>query len=145
MSVSALLLLHERLDCGEERRDRYTGEDQRRGRALASQRAADGVGTDDREDRAPERREWEEIALRADRPVRDRHGRAQARPGRDAEQVGVRERVPEHALIRRTGHREHRAHERAERDTGEPELPDDRVFGRGQRRVDVEEREPGER
>jgi len=81
-------------------------------------RAAEDVGRDHSGDRAAEGGERH-------RPVRPRHRRggvddrqrrAEARAAGDAEQVGVGERIPEDALIRRARDREHAADERGERD-----------------------------
>ena len=62
--------------------------------------------------------------------VRDRDGRAEARPGRDAEQVRIGERVPEDALVRGPCDREHRADERGEDDPRHADLPQDGLLRR---------------
>src|SRR5581483_177295 len=63
----------------------------------------------------------------------------------DAEQVGVGERVPEDALVRRAGDREHAADERGDDDARRAQLPEDRVLHAAERRVHVQQRHVRER
>ena len=62
-----------------------------------------------------------------------------------AEQIRVAQRVPEDALIRGSGDREHPADERGERDPGRSQLPEHRMVDRSERLVHVQEREGRER
>ena len=133
-----VLLLHEGLEGGEERRDRDAREDEGRCVAFATRRPADDVRERDRRRAADEREHRGELpAAEPLRQVRDRERRAEPGSGSDAEQVRVRERVPEHALVRRAGEGERPAHERGEDDARHPDLPQDRLLRRRERRRDA--------
>src|SRR5262249_44371960 len=85
-----------------------------------------------------------ECVLEVDAPQVDNgEGRAESRAGGNAEEVGVGERVPEHALVRGSGRGEHGADQRTDDDARHTDGPEDRVVGRRQGRADVEERDPG--
>ena len=130
-----VLLLHERLPRREERGHRDAGEDQRRRVALPPCRAADGVGEHHRDRSADERRDRKHaLSAQPVGQVRDRDRRAEAGAGRDAEEVRIRERIAEDALVRRARDREHRADERREDDPRHADLPEDRLLGRRERR-----------
>ena len=109
-----VLLLDERLPGREERRDGDAGEDQRCGVALAPRRAADGVRQHHGDEPADERGDREQpLPSQPVGQVRDRDRRAEPRAGGDAEEVRVRERVAEDALVGRA--RERRASRRRAR------------------------------
>ena len=72
--------------------------------------------------------------------VRDHERRAEPGPGGRTEEIGIRERVPEHALVGGPGRGEHRADEEPERDARRADLPEDGVLGLCQRRLHVQER-----
>ena len=99
----------------------------------------------DRERGAEERAGGRHSGSRSRREVDDRDRRAEAGAGGDAEQVRVGERVPEDALVRGAGDRQHRADQRAEHDPRQPDVPEDRLLGRRERRVHVQERKPRDR
>ena len=135
-----VLLLDERLPGREERRDGDAREDQRGGVALAPRRTTDGIRQHHRDRPSDERGDGEHpLTSQAVRQVRDRDRGAEPRPGCDAEEVRVRERVAEDALVGRAREREHRADERSEHDAWHADLPEDRLLGRRERR-----REPGD-
>ncbi len=109
-----MLLLHEGLKCRHERCHGDAGEDERSGRARASRASAEHVGAQDGNRRAGERRQGDEPFVC--RRVRDRERRTETCTRRHSEEVRVRERVPENALIRRAGDCERTTDESCERD-----------------------------
>ena len=141
-----VLLLDERLPGGEERGHRHAGQDQRRRVALAPRRAADRVREHDRDGAADERGDGQHpLPAQPVREVRDRDRRAEPGAGGDAEEVRIRERIAEDALVGRAREREHRADERGEDDARHADLPEDRLLGRGERRRDAGNAEPRRR
>ena len=66
-------------------------------------------------------------------------------PAATPSRYGIRERVAEDALVRRSREREHPADERAEHHTREAQLPDDRLLRGVQGRRDAQEGHAGER
>ena len=137
-----LAQLEEGLDGGEHGGDRHPGEQQGRRGALASGHA-EAVGEGDGDERPGERRDRDvgEGPGGALGAGGDGDGGAEARACRDAEQVRVGERVPEHALVRAAGERQGAPDQQTERDPRRAHLPDDRRVDRAQRDVEVE---PGE-
>src|SRR2546430_158963 len=71
-------------------------------------------------------------------PVRDRHRRPESGARGDAEQVRVGEGVAEHPLVGRARDCEHPADERSEDDARGPQLPQDRVLGTAERRMNMD-------
>ena len=141
-------LLDEGLHGGGERRDRDAGEDEGAARVHRAGRAAEDVRGDDRDDRAAEGGERHRPvgSRRGRRRVHDRERRAETGAAGDAEQVRIRERVPEDALIRGAGDREHPADERRERRPAARAIcQSDRAVDHAERLMDVEERDVRER
>ena len=75
--------------------------------------------------------------------VRDDERRAEACAGGGTEEVWIGERVPEDALVRRSRGRERPADDRAEDHTRQPQLPQDRVVGARERRMQSEHMREG--
>ena len=129
-----VLLLDERLPRSEERRDGDARQDQRCGVALAPRRAAHGIGEHHGDRPADEGRDREHpLATQPVRKVGDRDRRAEPRAGGDTEEVGIRERIAEDALVRRSRRRQHRADEPGQDHARHADLPEDGLLGRRER------------
>ena len=133
LQLLRVLLLDERLHRCRERRHRHTGEHERAGHVCRADRAAERVRDDDCGDRAAERREGHRprVTRGRRRRVDDREGRAETGAARDTEQERVAQRIPEDALVRRAGDREHPADERGEHDSRRADHREDGAVGLG--------------
>jgi hypothetical protein len=123
-----LTLLEERLECCHERRHSDPGQDERAGAALASDGVTEQVGERDCDQRSDERSQWQQFTAGGGWNERDHDCRARTGPFGDTEQVRVRQRVTEGALVRGAGNGQHRTHKRAEGDAWGANLPDDRAL-----------------
>src|SRR5205807_358993 len=83
---------------------------ERTGRARGSNRPAERVREGDGDGAACERSDRNELSGSVLVAVGDRERRTEPRAGRDAEEIRVGERIPEDALVGRSGEREHAAH-----------------------------------
>ena len=97
----------------------------RRARAGLRQLVDDEHGAERPEEREPvEQPELEDEDAHGDE---DREGRPERGPGRRAEHVRIRERVPEQALERRAGDRQPAADDHRREDPRQPQVDDDRL------------------
>ena len=142
-----VLLLDERLPRGEERRHRHAGEDERRRVALAARGAADRVGEHDGDGAADERRDRAASAGREGRPGgrRSRSSRRARRRRRRRAGTGSASGLRKTPWYVAPASGEHRADERREHDARHPDLPEDRLLGRGERRRERRGRGGGRR
>ena len=135
------VLLHERLQRGEEGADRDAREHEHP-RPLA-RAAPEEVRPGDGEQRPREGRQRQRVD-RAERAVgseRDRTGRAESGTGGRAEQVRIGERIAEDALVGAAREPEHAAHHQPEDDAGQPQLVEDQGVRRTEPVTDREERD----